>query len=368
MRGFPTAASRWMPRRGHRGAAIMATSVAFAWSIAIRSRRSEARLRRRLAAIETGMSALATSRQRPQAPPDVELPVGAKFPANRLRSGWWGSILPTDQAVLLVHWDPRSPYCRAIDHELKSALARSNSPSLAFVLPDIDRDIVESLRTSWLGVPVLLDGQPPLFLHRPTPSAYLLAADQRVLSPMAVGPREVMTLATIKSSDSGRRRINARPLVQSRVDRGGLRKGDRAPDFTLPDTTGGVVTTSSLRGRRVLLLFTNPECAPCAMLGERWRTVAKADGTLPFELLVVGRGDPTANRNHVASWGVDLQLCVQDRIEVSRLYRSYSTPAAFVIEPDGLIGSEMATGVSPIIDLALSLNTALVKEDHHAQA
>jgi len=34
-----------------------------------------------------------------------------------------------------------------------------------------------------------------------------------------------------------------------------LRPGDRAPDFTLPDTSGGTTTLSALRGRPVVLVF-----------------------------------------------------------------------------------------------------------------
>ena len=34
-----------------------------------------------------------------------------------------------------------------------------------------------------------------------------------------------------------------------------LRVGDRAPDFTLPDTSGRRVTLSALRGRPVVLIF-----------------------------------------------------------------------------------------------------------------
>ncbi|MFN9857303.1 MAG: redoxin domain-containing protein, partial [Pseudanabaena sp.] len=34
-----------------------------------------------------------------------------------------------------------------------------------------------------------------------------------------------------------------------------LKVGDRAPEFSLPDTNGNIVTLSSLKGSRVVLYF-----------------------------------------------------------------------------------------------------------------
>src|SRR6266404_1526136 len=49
----------------------------------------------------------------------------------------------------------------------------------------------------------------------------------------------------------------------SRLGRRGLKRGTRAPDFTLPSIDGGEVVLSSLGGRQVLLVFTQTRCGPC---------------------------------------------------------------------------------------------------------
>src|SRR5262245_62044573 len=48
----------------------------------------------------------------------------------------------------------------------------------------------------------------------------------------------------------------------SRMGRGGLRPGKKAPVFTLPCVAGGEVSLHSFAGRRVFLVFTMSSCKP----------------------------------------------------------------------------------------------------------
>ena len=49
----------------------------------------------------------------------------------------------------------------------------------------------------------------------------------------------------------------------SRLGRGGLKPGKKAPDFTLPCVSGGEVSLHDFAGRRAFLVFTMSGCKPC---------------------------------------------------------------------------------------------------------
>jgi thiol-disulfide isomerase/thioredoxin len=55
-------------------------------------------------------------------------------------------------------------------------------------------------------------------------------------------------------------------LARSRLTRDGLRAGTPASNFRLPRVDGGELTLEEFRGRRVLLVFSEPECGPCNQL------------------------------------------------------------------------------------------------------
>ncbi|MBI3462255.1 MAG: redoxin domain-containing protein, partial [Planctomycetes bacterium] len=49
----------------------------------------------------------------------------------------------------------------------------------------------------------------------------------------------------------------------SRIGRGGLKVGKKAPDFTLPSAANGELSLHDFAGRKVLLVFTQSGCSPC---------------------------------------------------------------------------------------------------------
>src|SRR5204862_532526 len=62
-------------------------------------------------------------------------------------------------------------------------------------------------------------------------------------------------------------RFSNRSLAHSKIERDGLKAGTVAPDLRLPRLDGrGELALSDLRGRRVLLVFSSPECGPCSAL------------------------------------------------------------------------------------------------------
>src|SRR6266481_8699071 len=61
-------------------------------------------------------------------------------------------------------------------------------------------------------------------------------------------------------------RLGNRSLARSRIKRDGLKAGTSAPSFRLPRLDGGELALEELRGKRVLLVFSDPHCGPCQVL------------------------------------------------------------------------------------------------------
>ena len=57
-----------------------------------------------------------------------------------------------------------------------------------------------------------------------------------------------------------------RELADSKIARDGLPAGAPAPDFRLPLLHGGELSLSEYQGRKVLLVFSDPNCDPCDKL------------------------------------------------------------------------------------------------------
>jgi peroxiredoxin len=146
-----------------------------------------------------------------------------------------------------------------------------------------------------------------------------------------------------------------RSLARSRINRAGLAPGTLAPDFRLPTLDGDDATLSQHAGRWLLLVFTDPDCAPCVALLPR---LARAARTTQADVLLVSRGSAEANREKLAAAGVRFRVALQQQWEVSRLYAKFATPIGYLIDPHGRIASPVAAGAAAIL--------ALLDNDNHA--
>lgn len=129
-----------------------------------------------------------------------------------------------------------------------------------------------------------------------------------------------------------------------------LAVGVPAPGFDLPELGGGTLSLASVRasGKPVLLLFTDPDCGPCAALLPEvgsWQRERK-----DFEIALISRGDPGANRDQAEEYGLT-NVGLQEDWEVSEAYGVWGTPSAVFVDPDGAIGGAVAAGSEEIQDL-----------------
>jgi len=111
------------------------------------------------------------------------------------------------------------------------------------------------------------------------------------------------------------------------------------------------LTLEEYRGRQVLLVFSDPQCGPWDQLAPHLEQLHRERHDL--EVLMVSRGDAETNRQKVAKLGLTFPVALQKNWEISLLYAMFATPMGYLIEKQGIIAADVATGVQPILDLAL---------------
>jgi peroxiredoxin len=133
--------------------------------------------------------------------------------------------------------------------------------------------------------------------------------------------------------------------------RDGLKAGTYAPDFTLPTLDGSKLSLQDFRGRKVLLVFSDPECGPCSAVAPELERIHQANNGV--QVLMISRGDLSANQRKAAEQRLTFPIVLQKHWEISRAYGMFATPIAYVIDEAGVIASDVAVGAEPILRLAI---------------
>src|SRR5262249_32043718 len=136
----------------------------------------------------------------------------------------------------------------------------------------------------------------------------------------------------------------------SRLNRNGLKAGAAAPDFRLPRIDGGELALGDFRGRRVLLVFSDPHCGPCAELARQLQEIHLQRPDL--NVLVISRGDGEEDRDKARELRLTFPIVLQQKWEVSLKYAMFATPIGYLIDEQGILASDVAVGVEPILALA----------------
>ncbi|WP_019584707.1 MauE/DoxX family redox-associated membrane protein [Deinococcus apachensis] len=132
----------------------------------------------------------------------------------------------------------------------------------------------------------------------------------------------------------------------------GLPVGARAPEFNLPSLVGETLTLGTLLApqRPLVLIFVDPDCAPCTALLPQvaaW----EQQGGVSFAL--ISRGSVEANQKKVGPHHLATVLRQAER-EVSERYRVQATPSAVLVHPDGTVAAPAAAGAVDIARLVES--------------
>ena len=120
----------------------------------------------------------------------------------------------------------------------------------------------------------------------------------------------------------------------------------------LPRVEGGELSLNELRGRRVLLVFSDPQCGPCDALAPKLEVIQRRASDL--QVVMIGRGEVEANRAKVAERRLTFPVVLQRHWEVSRAYGMFATPIGYLIDERGVIMTDVAVGADAILALAAS--------------
>jgi len=142
-----------------------------------------------------------------------------------------------------------------------------------------------------------------------------------------------------------------RTLAESRIERRGLKAGIPAPGFRLPDLNGHVISPEEYRGRKLLLVFTDPHCQPCDEIAPELARLHRQHQANGLALMMVGRGDTEENRKKAEQNGFDFPVVLQKKWELSKQYGIFATPVAFLINEEGVIERDVAAGADAILEL-----------------
>jgi len=149
-------------------------------------------------------------------------------------------------------------------------------------------------------------------------------------------------------------RVEALEMQMTDIARpiGGAASGRRAaPAFQLPGLNGEIVTLQTLlsAGKRLLLVFSDPDCGPCTALMPH---IAKWQREFfdALNVVVISCGAPKANRAKADEYGVNQILLQKDR-EIAEAYSCSGTPGAVLVAADGSVESRLAMGLDAIIAL-----------------
>jgi peroxiredoxin len=138
-------------------------------------------------------------------------------------------------------------------------------------------------------------------------------------------------------------------LARSRLNRTGLKAGATAPEFRLPRIDGTELSLTDLRGQRVLLVFSDPDCGPCDELAPRLQELHLQRPDL--QVVVISRRDAEATRAKAESLALTYPIAVQKQWEISLQYGMFATPIGYLIDEQGAVLKDVAVGVEPILAL-----------------
>src|SRR5678815_5534743 len=119
----------------------------------------------------------------------------------------------------------------------------------------------------------------------------------------------------------------------------------RAPDFSLTDAVGGIVSISGNRGNLILLNFWATWCGPCREEMPSMEQLSRSFGGQGFTVLAVNQRESAAQvERYMKTNGLNFRAPLDTDGRVSASYRVYGIPATYLIDAHGqAIGMKSGT-------------------------
>ncbi|HEY9287591.1 MAG TPA: redoxin domain-containing protein [Candidatus Dormibacteraeota bacterium] len=278
--------------------------------------------------------------------------------------------------AMMVFFNPECGFCAQLAPKLRDLPA--GAPQL-IVMSRGDKKVNRQLaaENGWKATVLLEPGWEVASAYRTnaTPTGYLIDAEGRIASALAVGEEGVLRLTTMlplapNGNDAGHESLTPEKLrtkqdaavekaraagivlTESRIKRDGLPAGGAAPDFTLPDLHGTHHSLADSRGKRVLLVFSDPNCGPCQALAPSLEELHRRHEKNGLLVIMVSKGDLEENRRKARELGLSFPILLQKNWEISREYAMFATPVGYLLDDRGVIAKDVAIGGQAILALA----------------
>jgi peroxiredoxin len=327
--------------------------------------RQNGRILLRLEALEKRLEAQEAEPPSPTPAPPSGLPVGSIAPEFELPDLAGTRHRLSDfrgRSVLLIFFNPNCGFCTAMAPDLAALVpSGGDGQPVPLVVTTGDAQANRQLfQKHESRCQVLLQKDMEVasqYQAHGTPMGYLIDEKGTIASSLATGAPALLALASAGSATAEERRAQQKPkakgnkpLSESRLNRSGLKAGTPAPNFRLARLDGGDLALEAYRGRRVLLVFSDPGCGPCDQLAPQLERLHLERRDL--QVLMVSRQDVETNRQKVAKLGLTFPVVLQQSWEISLLYAMFATPMGYLIDEQGVLASDVAVGVEPILALA----------------
>ncbi len=172
-----------------------------------------------------------------------------------------------------------------------------------------------------------------------TPSAVVVRQDGTIATPVAQGADAIRgAIANMLT-----------PPAPAPLPAAGLKIGEPAPDFSLPDLAGKTVKLSDFRGKPTLVLFWRPSCGFCARMLPDLKAWEENSRNGAPNLLVVSTDSVDANK----AMGLRSPVVLEEKgMAIGSKFRAGGTPMAVLVDAEGKIASGLAAGAPAVLELA----------------
>jgi methylamine dehydrogenase accessory protein MauD len=344
------------------GLSALAVTLWLLWHVL----RQQGRLLLRLEAMEARLAEAGLAAQEVDAPP-AGLEVGTPAPVFSLADVQGETLTLADlrasgKPVLLLFADPGCGPCAALFPEV-GRWQRDYAEKLTLAVISRGSKEANQSKVSVHGLERVLLQQDrevqTAYQVAGTPSLVLIRPDGTIGSRLAQGAEVIRSLV---GEAIGLPALRTLPMVavprkpngqgtQARPRPPALAIGEPAPDFSLPDLSGTLVTLSDFRGSRTLVLFWRPGCGFCQrMLPDLLAWEAQSPDGAP-KLLVVSSESVESN----LAMGLRSPVVLdQAGMSVGSTFGATGTPMAVLVDEEGKIASALAAGAPAVLALAYS--------------
>jgi peroxiredoxin len=121
--------------------------------------------------------------------------------------------------------------------------------------------------------------------------------------------------------------------------------------LTLPDLSGSQQALAEYRGKRLLLVFSDPDCDPCQRLAPELARLHQQHCANDLEVVMISRGGAEANATKAKEHGIAFPILLQQHWEACKSYSVIALPTGFLIDKRGAVAKDVAIGPEEILQL-----------------